>query len=162
MKKTNDCFDPNYRIEPVAEVVAHAKNLCVLAIFAFTLALLTGIVAAFISAAVFWSASFFVAMIGLAGVSANFWHDKVGSQLANVESMLSIYEKVRPYPELHKALCRIMSVRPSLTNAEYWQFWNRANFLDQEAADKAKADALDAAFVAALKGMGCEGNYSSQ
>ncbi len=146
--KTNECVIPHHGIQTVAELEEEYRKLSkpyLLALAIVSLVCVVGLVVALFIHGLFWQNATVTVFFCLGALSGMFLvarlpmpsqYDFVGTK-----EMVSIGEKLKPYPELCDQFCRIIGVRPVLTKAEYTHF---ASAIADKEADKADELAIEA------------------
>lgn len=156
--ETEKGTDPNHRIYTVEEIEANSYQQARRDTFVLVVVIL----------------SFFSGLCMIPFIHSLFWQDTAAAMLTVVllasmlilticspspegytfvgmSEMLSICKMVEAYPELREAICRILAIRPVLTQAEYRRFKEAIDRIATKAADIAAADA----WAAALEHLQC-------
>ncbi|MHB1641122.1 MAG: hypothetical protein ACYCS8_00500 [Acidithiobacillus sp.] len=150
-------FDQNPRIYTVAEIEARSRKRLWRGAFAFIVGIALVVLGFWIMPFVHpfeWQLAVFMMILVTILAYIVIWLPFLRPDdcvFVDKPEMLSLCEKIEPYPELRQELCRIVAVRPVLTRAEYWRMADAVDQIRVSAADKETADAL----AAALKRLSC-------
>ncbi len=150
-------FDQNPRIYTVAEIEARSRKRLWSGAFAFIVGISLVILGFWIMPIVHpfeWQLAVFMMILVTILAYIVIWLPFIRPDdcvFVGKPEMLSLCEKIEPYPELREELCRIVAVRPVLTRAEYWRLTDAVDQILANTADQSTAEALDAA----LKRLSC-------